>query len=409
MEVSCYDCNTTTALNSIFEVKNFVCPNCQSIYATDENGALRRAGKFGYKYNTIGLSLGQKGILKEIEYTVTGIFTKKAYGTYYWREYILKDSSDNFIYLSEADGHWIILNEVEKKYEVSKHPRFLTYNEIRMNLYHYTDVEIVSAQGFFDFEIPKRKVHIIEYISPPYIISIEGIKEETVTFFGEHISKNEIKKAFSILELPNQTGTGLVQPFFFNIKNLAIVFCSTALFILCSHWYIYQEREDKDVFNQNFSFEEFNNKEIITPSFELNGGSAPLTIGVSSDVNNSWANLQVALINEKTNDEVYANKDVEYYHGYTDGESWSEGSSSVEFNICGVTEGKYHLAITPQKAPEDIANNFIQVSATWNQSSMRNVWMIFLFMGILFAIIYFIRYNFEKKRWSESDFTPYEE
>jgi hypothetical protein len=408
MKVPCYHCDTVTTLDINFEVKNFVCPSCQSLYHSD-NGELRLASKFNDKNAHVGLKLGEKGILKGLEYTITGFLTKKAYGSYYWKEYILQDKSGGFVYLSEADGHWILLKEVEDKYEVSNHPRILVYNEIRMNLYDYTDTEIVSAQGFFDFEIPKKKVHTIEYINSPYIISIEESENTEATFFGEHISKAEVKKAFPSFDLPSQTGTGLVQPFFLDVKNSAIVFCVIAILILCSHGFIYNDRVEKNVLNSDFSFQDFNNKEFVSSSFVLEGGSAPMTVFLHSDVDNSWANVQVALINEKTNDEVYANKDIEYYHGNTDGESWSEGDISENFNICGVSAGKYHLTITPQRAPEDTSNNTISVDVVWNQSSMRNVWMTILFMGILVIGIYFLNLNFEKKRWEESRYSPYDE
>ena len=58
----------------------------------------------------------------------------------------------------------------------------------------------------------------------------------------------------------------------------------------------------------------------------------------------------MALVNENNGEEVYASKDIEYYHGYTDGENWTEGSNSEDFNLCGVAAGKYHLTITPSKA-----------------------------------------------------------
>lgn len=408
MKISCYHCDTTTTLDVDFEVKNFVCPVCHSLYSSD-NGEFRLASKFNDKINYVGLKLGEKGILKGIQYTITGILVKKAYGSYYWNEYILQDTSGGFMYLSESDGHWIILKEIADKFEVSHRPKYLDHEEIRMNLYDYTDVEIVSAQGFFDFEIPKKKVHTIEYINSPYIISIEKFENTEATFFGEHISKNEIKKAFPDFELPYQSGTGLVQPFFFDVRNSAIIFCVIALFIFVSHGFIYKDRVQKNIINSDFSFQDYNNKEFVSPSFVLEGASAPMTVSLHSDVDNSWANVQVALINEQTNDEVYANKDIEYYHGYTDGENWSEGNASEEFNICGVTAGKYHLTVTPQKAPEDTSNNKMSVRVVWSEPSMRNAYLIIVFMGILLLALYFININFEKKRWAESNYSPYEE
>lgn len=407
MEVSCYQCNTVTTVEVGFEVKNFVCPNCQSVYILDINKALRRERSFNHKIPHVGLQIGQKGILKGIEYTVTGILTKKVYGAYYWNEYILNDKSNHFVYLSESDGHWIFLKEIEDKFEVSNRPKFLTYEGIVMNLYDYTDVEIVSAQGFFDFTLPKKKIHSIEYISAPNMISIEKDGDTETTYFGEHITTKEIRKGFPFFTLPSKVGTGLVQPFFFDIRNTAIVFCIVAILILLSHWFIYKDKLEKQVFYKDLTFDAFNNKEIVSPSFVLEGGSAPMTIAVNSGVDNSWANVQVALLNEKTNDAVYASKDIEYYHGYTDGESWTEGNHSEEFNICGVAAGKYHLVITPQKAPEDLQNNSLTIKAVWDQPSGRNRWLTIIFLAVLLVALYYLNVNFEQKRWEDSDHSPY--
>lgn len=407
MKVPCFQCNVTTDLNVHFEVKNFVCPNCQNLYTASEDG-LRLQRKFKHKQEHVGLKVGQKGKLKDEEYTVTGILIKKAYGSYYWSEYILESPTGNFMYLSESDGHWILLQEIEDKFNVKNHPVYLDYGDLRLDLYDYTDTEIVDAKGYFDFIIPVKKVHMVEYIAPPYIISIETLEEEGNTFYGEHISKSEIKKAFPDIELPFQHGTGIVQPFYLNVRNSALVFCVIALFIFISHAFIYSDRVEKAVLSQDVSFAEFNNKDYISPSFTLEGGSAPMTVSVNSDVDNSWANVQIALINEITNDEVYANKDVEYYHGYEDGETWTEGETNEKFYICGVEAGKYHLTITPQKPPEDITNNNIRVNAVWNQPSMWNAWLPVLFMGALMIGIYYLNINFEQKRWHDSDYSPFD-
>ena len=412
MEVSCYNCDTVTKLEIGFEVKNFVCPSCKSLYKSDEEGQLRVERQFDRNIPHVGLRVGQEVIIKGTAYKVTGILTKKAHGSYFWSEYMLYDSAGKVVYLSEAAGHWILLNEIEDKYKVKSHPRFLKHNDMRFDLYEYSNAEIVSAQGFFDFEIPRKTVHMVEYIHPPFIISIEEMNGVETTFYGEHFSKSEIKKAFlqpyPQAYLPDRSGVGIVQPFLLNIWDTAIVFCIVSLFIFCSHWLIYSDQSERTVFNKQLTFDQFNNKDIVSPSFVLEGGSAPLSIKVYSEVDNSWANIQVALINEKNGDEVYANKDVERYSGYTDGESWTEGSTSEDFNICGVSAGKYHLVITPQKAPEDYKNNVMIVSAVWNEPSSRNIWMMILFMVLIMAGLYFLNNNFEKKRWADSDYSPYD-
>lgn len=407
MKVPCPECNVTTDLDVNFEVKSFACPNCQSLYIASSDG-LRLHKKFKHEQEYKGLAIGQKGNLKGEEYTVTGLLVKETYGLYYWREYVLQSASGDFRYLSEADGHWILLKDIEEKHNVKNHPPYIDHEELRLNLYEYTDAEIVAARGYFDFVIPDKKISMFEYIAPPYIISIERLSDTENNFFGEHISKAEIKKGFPAINLPYQQGVGIVAPFYLNVKNSAIIFCVAALLILISHVLIYKDRTEETVLSKDFQFSEFINKDFVSPSFTLEGGSAPMTVSVHTNTNNSWANVQVALINESTNEEVYANKDVEYYHGYTDGENWTEGDNNEEFYICGVNAGKYHLAITPQKATEDLENNSMKVDVVWNQPSMWNVWIPIVLMGIAMIGIYCLNVNFERTRWAESDYSPFE-
>lgn len=409
MRVPCYNCDTVTELEVGFKVVNFVCPTCHSLYLSDSEGQLRLRSKFKPEVNSFTFKIGDKGVLKGIEYTVTGAIVKKVSISYMWAEYILKSSNGDFVYLSESDGNWIFLTEMEDKFDVNKHPDVIRYNDSNFDLYEYCDVEIENAQGYFDFSLPTRKIHMVEYIQPPLMISIERINDDETAFLGEYITKSEIKKGFPNANLPYQTGINITKPFYFDLTNTAIIFCVFALLIISSNWYIYKDQTQQDVFYKTVTFDEFNNKEITSDSFTLIGGSAPLSISIDTNVDNSWANVDVALVDEKTSEEIHANKDVEFYHGYEDGESWNEGNPLANFNICGVKAGKYHLLITPMKAPEDINNNSMKIKVVWNEPSNRNAWLVIIFMIVVFILIRLLKINFEKKRWAESSYSPYSE
>lgn len=406
MNFTCLSCNTVTDLNVYFEAKTFVCPSCERIYF-EKDGEFKFRDKFEYNYEHNGPELGKKAIIKGKEYVLSGILFKKAFGSFYWKEYILHNKELEFVFLSEAEGHWILLKEIEEEFDVGNHPYRIEHDNTDFNLYEYYNAETISALGYFDFDVSKIRTHTTEYIAPPYIISIEKNDGIQSTFLGEHISKNEVKKIFGTTDLPSQTGIGIVQPFVINVKYTALIFCIVALMILVSNWQLNKDRVEKQIIATTIPFDAFTTKDFITPSFELKGSSAPFNIAVSSNVDNSWANVQIALVNETTGQETYANKDIEYYHGYTDGENWTEGSNSEDFNLCGVSEGKYHLAITPIKAPEDIINSGLTIKASWNKPSNQNVWMVIIFMAVFVAILYFLNRFFETKRWEDSNYSPY--
>jgi hypothetical protein len=400
MEVTCINCNHTTQIDLNFEVNIYACTNCVYVYKNYEG--LRVKDQFRpYSFDE-KLDVGQEGVFNEKNYTIIGILVKENKG-FEWTEYILQGKED-YLYLSEADGHWIVLEEITLDQNVGNHPRTVGYNDISFECYDYCYPKLLSARGFFDFDI-FQKSEQIEYINPPLLLSFEKVGKQQTVFLGKHISKAAIKKAFQTTILPTKRGVGLVQPFLFNLRNLAIVLCSVALLILMSNWFLNKDQIQSNVLDTQIALNHLGTKDFVSPSFVLKGSAAPLSISLYSLVDNSWANVQVALVNESNGEEVYASKDIEYYHGYTDGENWREGSNSEEFNLCGVGSGKYHLTITPSKAAEDLSNNYIQVKAIWSEPSSRNVWLISLIMVGFLIAVYYLHKNFEIKRWSDSSYS----
>jgi len=400
MTVPCPNCNTTTTLDVHFEVITFVCPKCCYVYKNQRGAGLKFFNKLKPYYSFVEkFEVGKKATFDDKEYQVTGVLIKENKG-FEWTEYILEGKQDDYLYLSEAAGHWIILKEIESSENINSYPLSVKHEEITFDKYDTCCPTLITAKGFFDFDIYER-VELLEFINPPLMLSFEKVGREHTTFLGKHISKSDIKKAFGKVDLPLKSGVGQVQPFIFNIRDLAITFCCIAVLILITNWYLNKDRVEQKVLDTEIRFDQFANKDFITPSFNLSGSVAPLSILVNSNVDNSWANVQVALINETTGEEIYANKDIEYYHGYTDGENWTEGDPTEKFNICGVTAGKYHLAITPMKATEDLLNQSVVVKATWSEPSTRNVWLVFIFMAVFVIGMYYLEKNFEERRWNE--------
>lgn len=400
MDFPCFHCNTVTKLEVKLNVSFFACPNCGTLYSKNELDDFVFKDRFKKEIYENSFSIGQKANFKNNIYTIIGLLIKRYDSDTRWAEYILQNDKGEFLYLSESSGNYILLEQIEFEKKVGNHPLTIDYLDQTYDRYDYSYPKIDYAAGYFDFNI-LNKIELIEYINPPYLLSFEKFDQEQVAFYGKHISRSAIKRAFETSAIPSKSGIGVVQPFPIDVRNLAIIFCSVAILILLSYWFLNKDRIAQEVINTSIPFENYISKDYLSPSFELEGSSAPLQISVASNVDNSWANVQVALINEKTNEEVYASKDIEYYHGYTDGESWTEGSTSEDFNICGVAAGKYHLVITPLKAPEDSSNNLIHIKATWNKPSLRNFFMTLLFMVIFIVIVYYISKNFEEKRWGE--------
>ncbi len=408
MQIKCPQCSEISQVPVDVKVEQFGCPKCRRLIAYKDGEADKIVKQYDYyPENHILLPLGVQGELEGKVYTVTGVIIKRVQGIYYWREYLLTAADGEKRFLSETDGHWIFLKEVPELYDVHDYPRTLTHDDITMRLYDYENTSIAFAAGFFDYRLPEKHQRMIEYVNAPYIISIERGAGQEATFFGKHISAGAVKRAFKA-QIPPKTGIGIVQPFLANVRSFAITMASVAVLILITHLFFYGNREEKTVLSQTLTFDTYNNKDFVSRPFTLEGGSAPMTIALSSDVSNSWANVQVGLVNEQTNEEVYASKDIEYYSGYEGGEHWTEGSTGEKFNICGVAPGRYHLVVTPQKPAEDLTNNTVNVNVKWNQSSLWNVLLPIIVMGVIVIAVYYINLNYEQRRWADSSFSPFE-
>lgn len=405
--INCPKCNTTTSFKNSVDAVSFGCESCKSLFVKNQFDELKFVKQFQYNPVDIVLSLGAKATFDDEEYEIIGYVIKKTDGIYYWREYTLKSLSDKYVYLSEANGHWIILTQIESDIDFEG-KALLDYEDVTYDKYGITSASVVGAYGFFDIKIPSQNVKMLEYINPPFIMSRENINGVYCIYQGEHISKADIKKVFNITDLPSQSGVGIVQPYYFNIYQTAIIFCVTMLLVLFTHKMINSERSDKQVLNEQIRFNDFNNKEYLSPSFNLVGTSAPLRIDLFSPVSNSWAYAGVSVINEETNEEIFAEKEIEYYSGYEDGYAWNEGSTSEKFYICGLGPGKYHLSVNTSKDVLDVTNEGMYIKAQWENASGWNFKFVIWTLVIVFILILIGRYLFEKSRWSDSEYSPYE-
>lgn len=407
MELTCPNCKIKSSIEAHISLMSFGCFNCSTLYSINEKGALSKVKKYDYNQEEKLLPIGLKGEFENEQYEVVGLIIKRVHGSFYWREYTLMSKSGKVKYLSESDGHWILLHEVNDFIDISKKNKVLTYKDLTYNLFEKTDSFVAKAVGFYEFDMPLKAVKVEEYICPPFILSIEKINNKEYVYHGEYITSKAIKNIFNIEQIPIKSGVGAVELFLFNLYNTLIIFLVFGAATLGTYLYLNLNRTEQNVMSTSIYFDDFKDKEFISPSFELVGSPGPLFISASTDVDNSWANAQITLVNESNNHEETAQKDIEYYHGYTDGENWKEGSQSAKFNICGVAQGKYHLVIAPMKQETDTSNKSINISATWNESSVWNFMFSLLFLGIAFAIIYIWKRNFEYKRWESSDFSPF--
>lgn len=113
------------------------------------------------------------------------------------------------------------------------------------------------------------------------------------------------------------------------INGLAALFCA---------------HKGADVLNENFSAEELT-EGAYSAAFPLAGDGAAVRITARTGLSNAWMTLEAALVRE---DEMMVHQyesNIEYYHGRSGGESWTEGRRSKSVMVRVPDPGNYRLFV----------------------------------------------------------------
>jgi len=408
-QVKCPECGSVNTLRGKAMTLSLTCSVCNIYFSTP-------------KWNTTvvefsiqavpALPVGSRGRFDNYLYEVMGFVVKEESKYHYkWREYLLFNPYRGYAFLSEYNGHWNFIWPVEENPKSQASSITFTHEGWEYRLYQKYGANVIYAKGEFFFDVFDITSHAMnyEYIAPPYLYALEKTKDSIVWCKGEYLAPADIAKAFSIPldRLPGREGIGYTQPFQSSFTDQSLVIVAVALLLVT---FIFQlvinnGAADKQVYRADYSQSDMNDqKMIVTPSFDLTDGTKSLEVYVRAPVDNNWFFGEFTLINETNGTEYNFTKEVEYYHGYEGGESWTEGSTHGEAFLSQIPAGKYHLNIYPEFGP---GYQTFSIAITRDVPMQVNFFITALALAI-YPMFYFIKkHNREHKRWSDSDYSPY--
>jgi hypothetical protein len=223
--------------------------------------------------------------------------------------------------------------------------------------------------------------------------------------YGVYMTNAEIEKAFGVSDLPKPWSVAPNQPFTggFYIKwgfALLGLLCLAAIVLL-------PFSAKSTVLSQAITLPPAASatapQTVFSQPFDLKA-NRNVRITASAPVSNSWADLDVDLINDQSQEVESVNVPIEYYNGVEDGESWSEGGQTQDATLSSLPAGKYTLRVEGTR--QDFQQP-LQVNVQVEQNVSRGVNFIcaFLVLAILPVLGLIRKISFEKRRWSESMFS----
>jgi hypothetical protein len=413
--LSCPACGATTAVRLFGHAVNVVCQSCHSILdAKDAGVRILQQFKDAVRYDPL-IPLGTRGKIQDVVYEVVGFQVRQIqvdHAFYRWGEYLLFNPYKGFHYLTEYAGHWNLVSTVQSLPEGDPTPGSGTprsYQGQRYRHFQTATATTVFVLGEFPWQVRVgESATVADYVSPPWMLSGEVSADKEVTWsLGEYIRGADI---WTGLALPGQPppaeGIYADQPSPLRPvtgwmwRYAALLVALAALF-----WVVHVvTARQKRAFSQNFVYDarSGNDSSLVTPVFELDGRSSAVSVETAANLENQWMFVGYALVNDETGQTFDFGREVSYYHGYEDGESWSEGSTSDAVTLPRVRPGRYFLRIEPEG---DRGSQPVAYRVTVVRDVATSIWFVIALALIALppVVTSWRAMAFERRRWQESD------
>ena len=416
--MGCPNCGGTLELKAPDKAERVTCPYCNSLLDINQgNLKFLHALKPSPAPHEFVLEMGSKCSFKNFadgaEMEVIGATVRSVTFDnikYFWHEYLLYTPKIGFRWLVHSDNHWNFVDSVNladiEDNGLAMQSRSIKFGGKSYKTFQSTFATVEYVQGEFYWRVEVGdKVLAADMISPPFMLSEEKTESEVNWSLGTYLPVKEVEKAFDVKGLPKPWNVAPNQPF--QDGNLIKYgFALLALLFIVSIFMFPFTGLGKTELRQDITFQPLQRplapRIMESQEFELKGNKN-IRITAAAPVNNSWAEYSIDLISTNKSDIESVLVPVEYYHGVTGGESWSEGGKSQSATISSVPAGKYKLRI---EATWKGWNKPMPVRVKVEQSVTRglNFWLAFILLAIVPIIAVFRKLSFESKRWSESQF-----
>jgi hypothetical protein len=414
----CPSCKQAVVLKGWPFVQLVVCPSCNTkLECTQAGNWIRR--NVQQERPAPLIPLGTHLQFYDVDYEVTGRVIKEENNTdkARWQETVLYNPLHGFAFLSMYDGHWMFVKE-RGNFPSHKNPgpQEIWSNGKDFHIFNAYSFSVVTAEGAFPNNIYKDdfRVNVREYIAPPEMWIIERHGDKTMQgFHATYIKRSYLDRQLNgEVYLPSVQGIGAAQPVAHLSKTQLILGAFVACFIcICVHFGIAALQSNRTVVSQHLQFDSSDTKTYVTQSFKLDKWRSNLQVEIQAPVDNSWFSLESTLVSS-TGDEYGVEQGVEYYHGYTDGENWSEGKTNETVYFSSVPSGTYVLQLKGQREANPAARlsarpEYFEVIVTNDAPMTKNLVVVLLLVLVWPVCFYFYIHYCERKRWYHSPFTTY--
>ena len=414
--MGCPNCGGPLALLAPDKTERVTCPNCDSLLDVNQGNLtyLRSLKETGVDKSFV-LPIGAEGTFKDgVKFKIIGSVVRSVTiegETYYWHEYLLYNPSIGFRWLVHSDNHWNFVEPVNPA-EVNAYTSLgaastATYNGQSFKIFQDAPAVVQYVKGEFYWRVEQgEKVRAVDYVKAPLMLSSESTEKEVNWSVGTYMTNAEVEKAFGVSDLPKPWSVAPNQPFtgqFYYtwgfLPLLALLVVAVLMIPIAGL--------TSTVLTQEVSLPPMTNattaQTAFSQPFDIKA-NRNIRISASAPVSNSFAELDVDLVNEQSQEVESVNIPIEYYFGSDSDGSWTEGSKDQDATLSSLPAGKYTLRVEGTWQDWQQA---MPVSLKVEQGVNRGVNFLCAFILLLIVpVLGLIRkIAFESRRWKDSMFS----
>jgi hypothetical protein len=408
---SCPNCGASISMQAQGWSVTVACGTCGSVLdALDPT--LRVLQRHAERLTvTPKIPLGTRGTINGRPYVVIGcqrVSITVEGVDYSWTEYVCFNPYHGFVYLSEYQGHWNVIEKLRSRPVEPGGPTALHDGRV-FRQFQSAQARTTFALGEFPWELRVGdEVWARDFISPPYLLSAEGTAFETTWSLGRYTPPAEMARMFGIKAL-NARPTGVFanqpNPHLRNARRVRKLWSRLSLAWLAMLIGAFLLTARQEVLAERGEFVRANGEAnaVVLGPFELTGRPANVRVDLRSDVSNDWVWFGLSLIDEESGQARDFSAQTSYYFGRDSDGDWSEGSQQDDVTVAEVPSGRYLLRVAPEGDASGAPRVNYEVRVIRDVPSMLLFGLAFGALFLPMALAWWPTIGFESRRWNESD------
>ncbi|MCM2326727.1 MAG: DUF4178 domain-containing protein [Lysobacter sp.] len=397
------------------------CTSCGSVTdVTGKSGEIVQRNERNDRLAEVTFPLGTTGTWRGAKYEVVGALRRAIVVeglTYEWLEYLLHGPTAGYLWISEYQGHFSVINtaaeipKVQDKGLLGSIRPTVRYLGRRFDHFQRAEARVSWLAGEFNWRVKLGDTcEVNDYVAPPLILSSERTENEITWSLGEYVEPAELWKAFSLEGQPwKRVGVAPNQPSPHAGKPILywmVFFAFLAAGIVAQFGFMALGTASRPP-AVGFSVGAGSTMRAVSPVFEVGGWfDGPAIVHTSTNATHTWLGLDLQLTEAGTGKAYRLNRSL---GSRVAGTSPPDASADDVAEIASLPPGRYTLAIAATAGPASAGQPqpiVGRIAVRRNSVGWSN-FVLFAGFLVLWPLGAWMRSRaFEARRWAESDYAP---